>query len=98
MAKKPLVTRSEIRRRKAVEEAASERNRQILRKESEREFQQEEKKIDRFYRKESKKNKPVTQSRTLERQRSQKMNSFLWKGILIVSLLLIVVGLAIFFL
>lgn len=98
MAKKPLVTRSEIRRRKAEEEAVSERNRQILHKESEREFQQEEKKIDRFYRKESKKNKPVTQSRTLERQRSQKMNSFLWKGILIVSLLLVIVGLAIFFL
>lgn len=98
MVKGPLVTRSEIRKRKQQEEDALERNRHIVQKQSEKEYKKEEKNIDNFYRKELKKNKPITKTRTSERQRSREMNSFLVKGIIIVTLLLIVVGLMVWFL
>lgn len=98
MRKGPLVTRSELRRRQAEEQAAMERNRQLIKRQSEEELREKEQKIDQFYRKELKKNKPVERTRVGERQRSSKMNAFLMKSIIIVTLLLIVVGLMVFFL
>lgn len=89
MAKGPLITRSEIRRRQQEEALRAQR-------ESEKSYRQEEKKISNFYRKE-KKNRPVTKTRTGERERQNKWNSFLMKALIIVILMLCVVFLAIAF-
>ncbi|MGG5357819.1 MULTISPECIES: cell wall synthase accessory phosphoprotein MacP [unclassified Enterococcus] len=90
MAKGPLITRSEIRRRQQEEALRAQR-------ESEKSYRQEEKKISNFYRKEKKKNRPVTKTRTGERERQNKWNSFLMKALIIVILMLCVVFLAIAF-
>ncbi|WP_430610268.1 cell wall synthase accessory phosphoprotein MacP [Enterococcus sp. DIV0876] len=98
MPKEPLITRSELRRRKEEEEAAHERNQKIIAKQSSKELQQKEKQIDNHYRKIRKKNKDMTKTRAGENQKSRDLNRFLMKGIVIVGLLLIVVGLAVFLL
>ncbi|WP_165038108.1 cell wall synthase accessory phosphoprotein MacP [Enterococcus sp. ZJ1622] len=93
MAKGPLITRSELRKRQQAQ--ANESLRKQRREESA--YQQEEKKIANFYRKENKKNKPVTKTRTGEREKTTKWNSFLMKSLIIVILMLCVVFLAIAF-
>lgn len=98
MPKEPLITRSELRRRREEEQAASERNHQIVEKQSKKEWKQKEKQIDNHYRKVRKKNKEITKTRAGENQKSRDLNRFLMKAIVIVTLLLVVVGLAIFLL
>lgn len=96
MPKEPLITRSELRRRREEEQAAAERNQQIVEKQSKKEWKQKEKQIDNHYRKVRKKNKEITKTRAGENQKSRDLNRFLMKAIVIVTLLLVVVGLAIF--
>lgn len=98
MPKEPLITRSELRRRREEEQAAAERNQQIAEKQSKKEWKQKEKQIDNHYRKVRKKNKEITKTRAGENQKSRDLNRFLMKAIVIVTLLLVVVGLAIFLL
>ncbi|MBF8808509.1 MAG: hypothetical protein IC227_09775 [Enterococcus lacertideformus] len=93
MAKGPLITRSELRKRqqtKARESLKRQRREEAA-------YQQEEKKIASFYRKENKRNKPITKTRTGERAKMTKWNSFLMKSLIIVILLLCVVFLAVAF-
>ena len=94
MGKGALVTRSELRRRKEEQEAALERNRQLVKQQT---ANKNEKKINNRYRRELA-SKPVTKSRANENQRSREMNAFLLKSIVLVTILLIVVGLMVFFL
>ncbi len=98
MPKEPLITRSELRRRREEAQAAAERNQQIVEKQSKKEWKQKEKQIDNHYRKVRKKNKEITKTRAGENQKSRDLNRFLMKAIVIVTLLLVVVGLAIFLL
>lgn len=98
MPKEPLITRSELRRGREEEQAAAERNQQIVEKQSKKEWKQKEKQIDNHYRKVRKKNKEITKTRAGENQKSRDLNRFLMKAIVIVTLLLVVVGLAIFLL
>ena len=98
MPKEPLITRSELRRRREEEQAAAERNQQIVEKQSKKEWKQKEKQIDNHYRKVRKKNKEITKTRAGENQKSRDLNRFLMNAIVIVTLLLVVVGLAIFLL
>ena len=98
MPKEPLITRSELRRRREEEQAASERNQQIVEKQSKKEWKQKEKQIDNHYRKVRKKNKEITKTRAGANQKSRDLTRFLMKAIVIVTLLLVVVGLAIFLL
>lgn len=98
MPKEPLITRSELRRRREEEQATAERNQQIVEKQSKKEWKQKEKQIDNHYRKVRKKNKEITKTRAGENQKSRDLNRFLMKAIVIVTLLLVVVGLAIFLL
>ncbi|GAB7309712.1 hypothetical protein EGB_10470 [Enterococcus gallinarum] len=55
MPKEPLITRSELRRRREEEMAASERNQKIVAKQANKEWKQKEKQIDNHYRKVRKK-------------------------------------------
>lgn len=98
MSNKPLLTRSEMRRRREQEQKALERNQAIVNKQAQREYEKEEKEIARHYRKELKKQPAVNKSRIAEKQTSKAVNQFLWKAIIIVSLLLILVFMMIFFL
>jgi len=98
LPKEPLITRSELRRRREEEQAAAERNQQIVEKQSKKEWKQKEKQIDNHYRKVRKKNKEITKTRAGENQKSRDLNRFLMKAIVIGTLLLVVVGLAIFLL
>lgn len=93
MAKGPLITRSELRKRQQAQESESLKKQ----RKAETAYQQEEKKIASFYRKESKKNKPITKTRISEREKTTKWNSFLMKSLIIVILMLCVVFLAIAF-
>lgn len=96
MPKEPLITRSELRRRREEELAASERNQKIVTKQANKEWKQKEKQIDNHYRKVRKKNKEITKTRAGENQKSRNLNTFLIKAIVVVALLLVVVALAIF--
>lgn len=70
----------------------------ITDKQAKKELAQAEKQIDNFYRKEKKKTKPLKKSRSLENQRSRDLNGFLTGAIIVVTLLIVVVMLATFFL
>jgi len=94
MGQSPLVTRSELRKRKEAQERLADEHRQA----AERAYEKREKEISSVYRKELKKNKPVTKSRSSERAKQKERGSFLNKAIIIVLLLLVVVMLAVFFL
>ena len=94
MAKGPLITRSELRKRQEeqLREPVDETNYQVNN-------QSEPKSANRsnFYRKESIKKQKVTKTRTSEREKTHKWNVFLMKALAIVILLLCVVILAIIF-
>ena len=94
MGQSPLVTRSELRKRKEAQERLADEQRQA----AERAYEKREKEISSVYRKELKKNKPVTKSRSSERAKQKERGSFLNKAIIIVLLLWVVVMLAVFFL
>ncbi|MFZ1781207.1 MAG: cell wall synthase accessory phosphoprotein MacP, partial [Enterococcus aquimarinus] len=85
MAKGPLVTRSELRKRKI--ESPSEQTKE--QKQAQRDYQQEEKKINNYYRKQAKQQSTIQKTRTGEKEKSRRMNHFLMKWILIVTVLLI---------
>lgn len=92
MTKGPLITRSELRKRqqeKSKESLINQRREELA-------YQQKEKKIVNFYRKEGKKDKPI-KTRTNERAKIKKWNSFLMTSLIIVILLLCAVFLAILF-
>ena len=93
MSQSPLVTRSELRKRKEEQERLAQEQREA----AERVYEKREKEISSVYRKELKKNKPVTKSRSSERVKQKERGSFLNKAIILVLLLLIVVMLSVFF-
>ena len=97
MSDKPLLTRAELRRRREQEQQALERNQKIVSKQAQKEFDQEEQRIARHYRKEAKKNKEIHKSPVEEKETSRALNSFLWKAIIIVGLLLVLIFMFIFF-
>lgn len=94
MAKGPLITRSELRKRqeKQLREPVDETNYQVN-----NQSEPESANSSNFYRKESKKKQKVTKTRTSEREKTHKWNVFLMKALAIVILLLCVVVLAIIF-
>ena len=93
MAKGPLITRSELRKRQQMQAQESLKRQ----RKEEAAYQQEEKKIASFYRKKKKKNKPITKTRVGEREKTKKWNSFLMKSLIIVIVLLCAVFLAVAF-
>ncbi|GAA2903588.1 cell wall synthase accessory phosphoprotein MacP [Enterococcus pseudoavium] len=93
MGQSPLVTRSELRKRKEEQARLAEEQS----KAAERAYEKREKEISNVYRKELKKHKPVTKSRSSERVKQKERSSFLNKAIIVVLLLLIIVMLAVFF-
>lgn len=93
MGQKPLITRSELRKRKQSEQG----NDEFEQEQAHKDYQQQEQEIDRFYRKELKKSRPVKSSRSLQQQKARKRNSFLNKAIVIVVILVIIVLLGAFF-
>ena len=97
MSDKPLLTRAELRRRREQEQQALERNQKIVSKQAQKEFDQKEQRIARHYRKEAKKNKEIHKSRVEEKETSRALNSFLWKAIIIVGLMLVLIFMIIFF-
>lgn len=101
MAKEPLITRSELRRRREQQAEGQEQPHQHARLDEgqlDSLHRQKEKQIDNFYRKENKKNKPLKKTRAGELQKSRDWNSFLTRAIIIVSLLIVIVMLLTFFL
>ena len=66
MPKEPLITRSELRRRREEEMAASERNQKIVAKQANKRVEAKEKQIDNHYRKVRKKIK-----RSLKREQEK---------------------------
>lgn len=90
----PLITRTELRKRREEEEKHVEKRTMQLQKD----YEKEEKEIAKFYRREHKKNKPVTKTRTGEKNKMRERNHFLNKAIFVVVVLLIIVFLAVVFL
>ncbi|MBL1230924.1 hypothetical protein IW492_16985 [Enterococcus sp. BWB1-3] len=87
MAKGPLITRTELRKRKEAADSEMKRNQEI----AEEEYQEKEKEISDFYRKERKKNKEVLTTRSGEQGKIRERSSKLTKAIVIVGILLIIV-------
>ena len=82
MSKGPLVTRTELRKRREAEE-----------KEAERRQQEEQKLAEKAYkRKEKKKQKPINKSRVGEYSKRRERSTWLNKAIIIVAILLAVVA------
>ncbi|GCF93240.1 hypothetical protein NRIC_11310 [Enterococcus florum] len=94
MSRSPLVTRSELRRRKEEQE----REAQQRKLDADKAYAQRQKEISNVYRKELKKSKPISKTRSGEKERQRERNTFLNKAILIVGILLVIVMLAVFFL
>ncbi|MBO0432527.1 cell wall synthase accessory phosphoprotein MacP [Enterococcus sp. DIV0660C] len=94
MAKGPLITRSELRKRQKerMREPVDEANYQIS-----NQSEPEPANSSNFYRKVSKNKQKTTKTRTSEREKTHKWNVFLMKALGIVILLLCVVILAIIF-
>lgn len=91
MSKGPLVTRTELRKRKEEEERQAEKLHQQEQKMAEKEYKKKDKEISSFYRKEQKKNKPITKSRSGEQTKIRERSSWLNKAIVIVAILLAIV-------
>ncbi|EOT49502.1 MULTISPECIES: cell wall synthase accessory phosphoprotein MacP [Enterococcus] len=101
MSKRPLVTRSELRRQKRTQGMKSERA--VKTTEQSKPVQQMkensgQKKAGHFYRKPYQKKEEKSVSRSKSNQRSREMNTFLMKSIGIVAVLLVLVILAIIYL
>lgn len=94
MSKGPLVTRSELRKRKAEQMTEQVQ----VQKQAQKEYQKEEKKINNYYRKQTKQQTHIQKTRTGEKEKSRKMNNFLVKWIMIVTVLIVLVGLMVLFL
>ena len=89
MSKGPLVTRTELRKRREAEEKEAERRQQKL---AEKAYKRKEKEISTFYRKEKKKQKPINKSRVGEYSKRRERSTWLNKAIIIVAILLAVVA------
>ncbi|MGX7329271.1 cell wall synthase accessory phosphoprotein MacP [Enterococcus bulliens] len=106
MSKRPLVTRSELRRQQ--KQARSKQQEKMRVKKSEKlqttqpvrqmKKKSDESKAGHFYRKPYPKKTEKSTSRTQVNQRSREMNTFLMKAIGIVAVLLVLVILAIIYL
>ena len=86
MSKGPLVTRTELRKRREAEEKEAEQ------KLAEKAYKRKEKEISTFYRKEKKKQKPINKSRVGEYSKRRERSTWLNKAIIIVAILLAVVA------
>lgn len=93
MAKGPLITRSELRKRQQAQASESLKKQ----RKAETAYRQEEKKIASFYRKESKRINQSRKQGSVNEKKTTKWNSFLMKSLIIVILMLCVVFLAIAF-
>ena len=91
MSKGPLVTRTELRKRREAEEKEAERRQQEEQKLAEKAYKRKEKEISTFYRKE-KKTKPINKSRVGEYSKRRERSTWLNKAIIIVAILLAVVA------
>ena len=91
MSKGPLVTRTELRKRREAEEKEAERRQQEEQKLAEKAYKRKEKEISTFYRKEKKKQKPINKSR-VEYSKRRERSTWLNKAIIIVAILLAVVA------
>lgn len=94
MSKEPMITRSELRKRREELEA----NQVKVERQAEKAYQKEEKNIDNIYRKKRKKQVVIEKTRTGEKEKSRQMSNFLMKWIVIVSVLIVIVMLITFFL
>lgn len=94
MSKEPMITRSELRRRREELEEKQDK----IQKQAEKAYQKEEKQIDNIYRKKRKKQGTIEKTRTGEKEKSRQMSNFLMKWIVIVSILIVIVMLITFFL
>lgn len=94
MSKEPMITRSELRKRREELEA----NQAKVERQAEKAYQKEEKNIDNIYRKKRKKQVVIEKTRTGEKEKSRQMSNFLMKWIVIVSILIVIVMLITFFL
>ncbi|MBP2099248.1 cell wall synthase accessory phosphoprotein MacP [Enterococcus rivorum] len=92
MGKGPLITRSELRKRKEEEERLAEKEFKVEKKAADKEYQRKEKEIAKFYRKEQQKQKPITKSRSGEQTKIRERSSTLNKAIIIIAILLAVVA------
>ena len=92
MSKSPLVTRTELRKRREAEEKEAERRQQEEQKLAEKAYKRKEKEISTFYRKEKKKQKPINKSRVGEYSKRRERSTWLNKAIIIVAILLAVVA------
>lgn len=90
MSKGPLVTRTELRKRREAEEKEAERRQQEEQKLAEKAYKRKE--ISTFYRKEKKKQKPINKSRVGEYSKRRERSTWLNKAIIIVAILLAVVA------
>lgn len=87
MTKGPLITRTELRKRKAKEESEMKRQQELAAEA----YQEKEKEISDFYRKERKKNKDISTTRSGEQSKIRERSSKLTKAIILVGVLLVIV-------
>ena len=90
MSKGPLVTRTELRKRREAEEKEAERRQQEEQKLAEKAYKRKEKEISTFYRKEKKKQKPINKSRVGEYSKRRERSTWLNKAIIVAILLAVV--------
>ncbi|NLM65685.1 MAG: hypothetical protein GX180_00655 [Enterococcus sp.] len=93
MSQEPLITRSELRKRKEEQQ----KEQMQIEKTAKKEYERKEKEIDNFYRKQTKKQPPLKKTRTEEKAKSQRISNTLTKWIVIVFCLLVAVLLMVFF-
>ncbi len=87
MSKGPLVTRTELRKRREAEEKEAERRQQEEQKLAEKKrISEKEKEISTFYRKERKTKKPINKSRVGEYSKRREQSTWLNKAIIIVAI------------
>ena len=91
MSKGPLVTRTELRKRREAEEKEAERRQREEQKLAEKAYKRKEKKFRRFIVK-KRKTKPINKSRVGEYSKRRERSTWLNKAIIIVAILLAVVA------
>lgn len=90
--KEPLLTRAKIRELKEQDSLAN----RIREQELAKEYEQKSRKIKATFSKKQKKIKPIKNSRTAQVEKSRNLSNFLWKAIIVVTLLLAVLAYAVF--
>ncbi|MDH6365076.1 cytoskeletal protein RodZ [Enterococcus sp. PF1-24] len=97
MSKEPLITRSELRRRREAEERRQAELAEEQEQYREESYHQPEPEVDSIYRKSNKKVKPLNKTRSGEQMKMRERNTFLNKAILVVIVFIIIVALLVFF-